>query len=118
MSPMPGRQTTSGPSPSTSYARRPSGRFNHCVALMTGTPWLVALAQKLIALAKRVKRRLWDVSDGARHVLRRPGPRTDVARRRTDQAPGSLLLEDVRRPPRRTGAGEHRREHVGRDLRE
>src|SRR4051794_29669494 len=42
--------------------------------------------------------------------------RADVLRGRPDQAPGALLLEDVRAPPGDAGAGEHRREHVRRHL--
>ena len=40
----------------------------------------------------------------------------DVLRGGADQAPGALLLEDVRTPPGNPGAGEHRGEHVRRHL--
>src|SRR5215203_1904491 len=38
--------------------------------------------------------------------------RPDVSRRRTNQASGLLLLEDVGAPPSGAGTGEHRGEHV------
>src|SRR5690606_6776770 len=44
------------------------------------------------------------------------GALADVAGGRADEPTGALLLEDVRRPPGRAGTGEHRREHLRRDL--
>src|SRR2546423_15082245 len=41
---------------------------------------------------------------------------TDVPRLRAEELAGSLLLEDVRRPTRDTGAGEHRRCQRRRDV--
>src|SRR3954465_2920406 len=41
------------------------------------------------------------------------GWRADVARGRTDESPGVLLLQNVRAPARGARTGEHRREHVG-----
>src|SRR3546814_20976118 len=46
----------------------------------------------------------------------RAGVGAGVERRRTDQAAGALLLEDVRRPTTGPGAGEHRGEHRRGDL--
>src|SRR3546814_301202 len=46
----------------------------------------------------------------------RAGVGAGVDRRRTDQAAGALLLEDVRRPTTGPGAGEHRGEHRRGDL--
>src|SRR5690606_18804887 len=43
--------------------------------------------------------------------------RAGVDRRGADQTPRALLLEDVRAPAGRAGRGEHRGEHVRRDLR-
>src|SRR4051794_34720012 len=47
---MPGRHTTRGPSPRTSYATRPSDRSMYIVWLI----WLVVIAKKLILLANAV----------------------------------------------------------------
>src|SRR6185437_2415950 len=49
-------------------------------------------------------------------VADRPGLRADVAGAGPDQPPGALLLQDVRGPAGRAGAGEHRGEHVRRHL--
>src|SRR6516225_8525036 len=53
---------------------------------------------------------------GSWHVPDRAGTGARVSRGRADQPTGQLLLENVRRPARGPGAGEHRRGYVGRDL--
>src|SRR5215472_8929542 len=53
---------------------------------------------------------------GAGHFPDRTGTGAGVSRGRADQPACQLLLEYVRRPARRPGAGEHRRGYVGRDL--
>src|SRR5579864_6402186 len=47
-----------------------------------------------------------------RNITDGTGRGADIARGRPDQPAGPLLLQDVRCPACRTGAGEHGREHV------
>src|SRR3954447_4475939 len=59
-----------------------------------------------------------EASAGVSRVRQRPRRGPDVGGGRADQAPGALLLEDVRRPAGRARAREQRQEQGRRDLRE